>query len=77
MAHRFRTIAPRNTTQAGYGTTHQREAKRRRATHTQHDICGYCGQPLGPERLPGERNSRWILPHNTTRTCYLPGLWLA
>ena len=75
MAHRFRTIRARNTTQAGYGAQHQRERKRRLAITTEHDRCGYCGQPLGPLRLPGERQDRWALPHNADRTGYLPGMW--
>ena len=76
MSHRFRTITDRRTTtQRGYDTSHQREAKARRAVTTPAHLCGYCGKPLGPERLPGDRASRWELPHNPTRTGYLPGLW--
>lgn len=73
--HRFRTLAPRNTTAAGYGAAHQRERKRRLRHTTAADRCGYCQCPLGPERLPGDKQSRWALPHNDTRTGYLPGMW--
>lgn len=69
--------AQASTTARGYGRDHQREAERRRKTLTPADPCGYCGRPLGPERLPGDRASRWQLPHNRQRTVYLPGMWHA
>lgn len=76
--HRRRKPAPRRTTtERGYGATHAAEAKRRRQTLTPADPCGYCGKPLGPERLPGDRASRWELPHTPDRTGYLPGMWHA
>lgn len=70
MAHRFRTMAA-NTTARGYGAPHAAERKRRLPLYTEHDPCGYCGRPLGPNR------TAWHLPHNTTRTGYLPGFWHA
>lgn len=67
--HRFRTTKPKNTTAAGYGHSHQQERKRRLTITTERDLCGYCHRPLGP-------NTRlWALPHNATRTGYLPGFW--
>lgn len=69
MAHRFRTIPPRNTTAAGYGWRHMQERRRRLAVTTDHDPCGYCGKPLGPNR------SLWALPHKADRTGYEPGFW--
>ena len=74
MTHRFRTLAPRNTTAAGYGSAHMRERRRRLPLTSPTDPCAHCGAPLGPERLPGDRVSRWHLPHNPTRTGYLPGM---
>lgn len=73
--HRFRTIPPRNTTAAGYGNAHMKERRRRLHATTERDLCGYCHRPLGPERLPGDKQSRWALPHNPERTGYLPGMW--
>lgn len=65
MAHRFRTIQPRNTTAAGYGNDHQRTRHALAAQHQPSDPCTRCGRPLGPM-------GRWLhLDHNATRTGYL------
>lgn len=69
MAHRFRTMPKRKTAAAGYGYAHQQERARRLRTLTPHDLCGYCRLPLGDNRRA------WALPHNPTRTGYLPGMW--
>jgi hypothetical protein len=69
MAHRFRTIAKRSTTAAGYGYHHQQERARRLRVTQPTDPCGHCGKPLGDNRR------LWALPHNETRTGYLPGFW--
>lgn len=61
----------RKTSSRGYGAEHQAERKRRLPHYTEHDPCGNCGQPLGPNR------KLWHLPHNDQRTGYLPGFWCA
>lgn len=53
-----------------YGAEHQAERRRRvNVTVFAGDPCGYCGRPL-----PVDTTS-WHLPHNTTGTGYLPGMW--
>ena len=59
----------RSTEQRGYGTAHRAERARRVARTTPLTPCGSCGKPLGPD------TSRWHIPHNDTRTDYLPGMW--
>lgn len=54
-----------------YGAQHQAERKRRLPLFTEHDPCGYCGRPLGPNR------TRWHLPHNTDGITLAPGFWHA
>ncbi|MCW2522881.1 MAG: hypothetical protein JWO63_1216 [Frankiales bacterium] len=50
---------------------HREQRKQRVAAATPSTPCSRCGRPLGPNR------SRWHLPHDTTGTRYLPGLWCA
>lgn len=78
VAHHTATLMPwsssrpkTNTTERGYGSAHQAERKRRLPRYTEHDPCGRCGRPLGPDRR------RWHLPHSEDRTHYLPGFWCA
>jgi hypothetical protein len=54
-------------TTRGYGAEHKAERKRRLARYSPSDPCVYCQQPLGDDR------SLWHLPHNESRTGYLPG----
>lgn len=65
----------KTTTQRGYGAAHRAERARRVKTHSPASPCSRCGKPLGPERRPGERASRWHLPHLPDRSGYYPGLW--
>lgn len=58
---------PANT--RGYGPEHQAERRRRLPLYTPDDACGWCHLPLG------ENRREWHLPHNRTRTGYLPGFW--
>jgi hypothetical protein len=61
-----------NTTARGYGAAHQAERERRLARYKPGDICAHGGEPL---MWPREIARRWLdLPHNATRTGYLPGL---
>jgi len=61
-----------NTTQRGYGRAHQLERERRLAAYRPGDICAHGGEPLP---WPREIARRWLdLPHNPTRTGYLPGM---
>jgi hypothetical protein len=61
-----------NTTQRGYGAKHQAERERRLAQYNPGDICAHGGEPLP---WPREVARKWLdLPHNITRTGYLPGL---
>ena len=65
MSHRFRTMAPRNTTAAGYGSSHIKARKAAAAIHRPTDPCSRCGHPLGPM-------GPWLhLDHTTDRTGYL------
>ncbi len=68
-----------STTARGYGRQHQNERAHRLTYITPAHSCGWCKQPLGPEfggyDRRGRRISRWALPHNVTRTGYLPGMW--
>lgn len=65
----------------GYGKDHDAERALRLTYITPADLCGWCRRPLGPELLGydrrGRRVSNWHLPHNRTRTGYLPGMWHA
>jgi hypothetical protein len=68
-----------SSAERGYDYAHRQEAKRRIANATEADPCGYCRRPLGPrygvQPRTGQRITIWILPHNTNRTGWLPGLW--
>jgi len=72
MAHRFHTIAPRNTTQAGYGNPHQKARREAAKRHQPTDPCARrndpnirCTQPLGPM-------GPWLhYDHDGSRTGYL------
>lgn len=62
----------------GYGAEHRRERDQRMTYVTPFDPCGYCYRPLGPPYGvdgAGKRTSLWHLPHNRSRTGYLPGMW--
>jgi hypothetical protein len=60
------------TAQRGYGHGHQAERERRLARYRPGDICAHGGEPL---TWPRDIARRWLdLPHNETRTGYLPGL---
>lgn len=54
---------------AKYGSEHQAERRLRLTYIKPGDPCGYCGRPLPVN------TSTWHLPHNTTGTAYLPGMW--
>jgi len=75
VTHRFRTAPRHKTVAAGYGADHVNERARRVKVTLPTDLCGYCRRPLGPEKVPGDKQSRWHLPHNPARTGYLPGMW--
>jgi hypothetical protein len=67
-----RWAAKGSTAQRGYGASHQAERERRLAAYRPGDICAHGGEPLP---WPREIARRWLdLPHNMTRTGYLPGL---
>lgn len=66
---------------AHYDSRHAAEARRRSKALTEHDPCGWCHRPLGPRQRinpkTGRREGLWHLPHNASRTAYLPGMWHA
>jgi hypothetical protein len=63
------------TTQRGYGHGHQAERERRLAAYRPGDPCAHCGRPITwPLPLTTLARQRIHLPHNATRTGYLPGL---
>ena len=71
MAARVRWTG--TTTQRGYGAAHQSERERRLKRYRPGDLCPHCMRPLTYWPLPVAR--RYLdLPHNATRTGYLPGL---
>jgi hypothetical protein len=64
-----------STTQRGYGHDHQAERERRLAAYRPGDPCAHCGRPITwPLPLTTLARQRIHLPHNATRTGYLPGL---
>ena len=61
------------TTQRGYGAAHQAERERRLKQYKPGNLCAHCDQPMTYWPLAVAR--RYLdLPHNETRTGYLPGL---
>jgi hypothetical protein len=70
----YQRWARRGSTEArGYGHQHRKERERRLALYRPGDPCAHCGQPMTWWPLAVAR--RFIdLPHNATRTGYLPGL---
>lgn len=63
--HRFRTIGPRNTTAAGYGSAHQKARREAVKRHHPADPCARCGHALGP------MGPHLHYDHNGQRTGYL------
>lgn len=62
-----------STEQRGYGHKHRQERERRLSAYRPGDICAHCGQPLTAWPIAVAR--RYLdLPHNDSRTGYLPGL---
>jgi hypothetical protein len=63
--HRFRLQPTKNTTNAGWGSEHQKARKAAAARHNPHDPCTRCRQPLGPM-------GRWLhYDHTDDRLGYL------
>lgn len=71
MAARVRWTG--STTSRGYGAPHQSEREQRLKRYRPGDICAHGGEPLLFWPLAVAR--RYLdLPHNPSRTGYLPGL---
>ena len=62
-----------STTSRGYGAAHQAERERRLRQYKQGDPCAHCGAPITWWPVSVARHYL-DLPHNATRTGYLPGL---
>lgn len=64
-----------STEARGYGHRHQSERARRLAAYRPGDPCAHCGYPITwPLPLTALARQRIDLPHNETRSGYLPGL---
>jgi hypothetical protein len=71
MAARVRWTG--TTTQRGYGSPHQSERQRRLQRYRPGDRCAHGGEQMWWWPLSVARR-KLHLPHNATRTGYLPGL---